>query len=184
MDGKKGKVSFTFMNNSAEKGDWYISIYNSNGTQLGKKIRTGYNDLSTTTAEYDLEPYDTIYVGITKGIGSYSNSAVGKEYVLTTNFTEEEKIEVPASPVLSVKTRGKSNIKLNYNKPDNTTKFEFNYRKKGASNWKSKTTTKTSINLKGLKRKTKYELRVRAINTVDGTDYPGNWSTVKTAKTK
>ena len=89
-----------------------------------------------------------------------------------------------AAPTVTIKSTGKNNIKIKYSKPANTSKFEFNYRKKGASSWKKKTTTKTSVNLKGLKRKTSYQIRVRSIRTVDGTDYSGTWSVIKTVKTK
>ena len=88
------------------------------------------------------------------------------------------------APTVTIKSLGKNNVKIKYSKPENTSKFEFNYRKKGASSWKKKTTTKTSVNLKGLKRKTNYQIRVRSIRTVDGTDYSGTWSVIKTVKTK
>lgn len=111
------------------------------------------------------------------------------EYYLTANFVENNDVstpdvETPSAPTVTIKSTGKNNIKIKYSKPANTSKFEFNYRKKGASSWKKKTITKTSVNLKGLKRKTSYQIRVRSIRTVDGTDYSGTWSSVKTAKTK
>lgn len=111
------------------------------------------------------------------------------EYYLTANFVENNDestadVETPSAPTVTIKSTGKNNIKIKYSKPANTSKFEFNYRKKGASSWKKKTITKTSVNLKGLKRNTSYQIRVRSIRTVDGTDYSGTWSSVKNAKTK
>ena len=181
-DGKEGKVSFTLTNLSSKpNARWDLTVVDGSG----KKIKQFYNqtgDLSIVTPEYDLGSYETIYVVVQH---HYMFTGVGLEYEIQANFTETKKeVTPPEAPSLAVTSKGKNNLKIKYNKPENTTKFEFQYRKNGTSSWKTKTTTKTNINLKGLKRKTSYQIRVRAIRTEDGKDYVGEWSSVKTAKTK
>jgi len=44
--------------------------------------------------------------------------------------------------------------------------------------------SKLSLKLTGLKKKTKYTVKVRALKKADGKTYYGSWSAAKKAKTK
>ena len=60
-----------------------------------------------------------------------------------------------------------------------TVHYQIRYRT-GSGSWKSKYTTKTTIKLTGLKKKKKYQIKVRPYIVVDGKKYYGQWSqTVK-----
>lgn len=135
---------------------------------------TGQSDLDFKTSVLVPGTYYIKVINKTEGNLSYNINISG----------EASTPDAPSAPILSIRSIGKNNIKVSYNKPATASKFIFSYRKKGSSKWKNKTTTKTNINLKGLKRKTSYEMRVRAIRTVSGKNYKGAWSNVMVSRTK
>ena len=78
-------------------------------------------------------------------------------------------------------TPKKKQLKVTWKKAKNAKKYEVQYStSKSFATYKSKTTTKLTVTLKGMKSKKKYYVRVRAIN---GTK-KGSWSTKAKKKTK
>ncbi|MDR1151589.1 MAG: fibronectin type III domain-containing protein, partial [Bifidobacteriaceae bacterium] len=64
--------------------------------------------------------------------------------------------------------------------------YTVSWRVAGTAKWKSKTVkakVKSGI-ITGLKSKTKYDVRVRAVTTIGKTKYVGAWSAAKRAKVK
>ena len=60
--------------------------------------------------------------------------------------------------------------------------FEIRYKKKGASKWRKKITSKRTVILKSLKKGKKYYVKARAYKKVNGKRYYGKWSVRKTSK--
>ena len=58
------------------------------------------------------------------------------------------------------------------------------YRKCGSSKWKVKTTKKTKITLKKLKKGKKYQVKIRAIRVVNKKSYKGKYSKTITKRVK
>ncbi len=77
----------------------------------------------------------------------------------------------------------KKQITIKYKKSPYASGYQIAYHKAGTSN-KFKTTTKTSVTIKKLKKGTKYYFKVRAYKKVNGKKYYGKWSNIKLVKTK
>ena len=60
-------------------------------------------------------------------------------------------------------------------------KFQIQYKKKGASSWKSITTKSKTATIKHLKKGKKYKFRVRVVKTYRGEKYYSKWSKIKTS---
>ena len=96
------------------------------------------------------------------------------------------KITVGKVKLTSVKGRKKL-LKTKWNKLGGVTGYQLQYstsKKFKKKTTKNKYTSKNALNIKKLKAKKKYFVRVRAYKTVNGKTYYGNWSNVKSAKTK
>lgn len=63
-------------------------------------------------------------------------------------------------------------------------KYQVAYKVKGASKYKTVTTSSVSKTVKGLKKGKTYSVKVRAYQTINGKKYLGNYSNVKTVKVK
>lgn len=59
--------------------------------------------------------------------------------------------------------------------------YQIAYRVKGTSTWKTTTTTSQTKTILSLKKGKKYEIKVRAYKTVNGSKYYGSYSSVKTS---
>ena len=58
------------------------------------------------------------------------------------------------------------------------------YRVKGTSTWKKTTVVSTLKRLKFLKGGKTYQVKVRALKTMSGTNYYGAWTSIKSLKVK
>ena len=74
----------------------------------------------------------------------------------------------------------KKTLIVKYKSAGKTVKYKIAYREKGASKWQYAKTGKLQYKIKGLKRHTKYQIKVRAYKG----SVKGAWSKVKTVKTK
>ncbi len=63
-------------------------------------------------------------------------------------------------------------------------KYQVAYKVKGASKYKTVTTSSVSKTVKGLKKGKTYSVKVRAYQTINGKKYLGNYSNVKNVKVK
>lgn len=96
-----------------------------------------------------------------------------------------------SKPVLKVKKATKNKAKVTWKKVKKATGYEIQYTTKGFGNKKATKTIKvskakiTSAQLKKLKKKTRYKVRIRAVYTKAGYQTAtSKWSAIKTVKTK
>lgn len=96
-----------------------------------------------------------------------------------------------SKPVLKVRKTTKNKAKVTWKKVKKATGYEIQYTTKGFGNKKATKTIKvskakiTSAQLKKLKKKTRYKVRIRAVYTKAGYQTAtSKWSAIKTVKTK
>ena len=96
-----------------------------------------------------------------------------------------------SKPVLKVGKTTKNKAKVTWKKVKKATGYEIQYTTKGFGNKKATKTIKvskakiTSAQLKKLKKKTRYKVRIRAVYTKAGYQTAtSKWSAIKTVKTK
>lgn len=96
-----------------------------------------------------------------------------------------------SKPVLKVGKTTKNKAKVTWKKVKKATGYEIQYTTKGFGNKKATKTIKvskakiTSAQLKKLKKKTRYKVRIRAVYTKAGyQSATSKWSAIKTVKTK
>ena len=96
-----------------------------------------------------------------------------------------------SKPVLKVGKTTKNKAKVTWKKVKKATGYEIQYTTKGFGNQKATKTIKvskakiTSAQLKKLKKKTRYKVRIRAVYTEAGYQTAtSKWSAIKTVKTK
>lgn len=96
-----------------------------------------------------------------------------------------------SKPVLKVGKTTKNKAKVTWKKVKKATGYEIQYTTKGFGNQKATKTIKvskakiTSAQLKKLKKKTRYKVRIRAVYTEAGyQSATSKWSAIKTVKTK
>jgi hypothetical protein len=91
----------------------------------------------------------------------------------------------PAKASIQSTKVGKNSVTVKMKKPAadyGGKSFQVQYRMNGKSTWKSVTSKKQSVKISKLKKGKAYQVRVRAVKTVDGNKLYGAWS--KTVKTK
>lgn len=100
------------------------------------------------------------------------------DYVEAIPFTLKisQSVPKPAKAKLTAVKAGKKKLIVKYSAVPYASKYQVQYKKKGASKWKTKETKKTKITLKKLKSGKKYQVRVRAVRVVDGKSYNGAYS--------
>lgn len=135
----------------------------------------------------------TVYFGVDFKTGKYLAYA---SYVNSDGkkSTPQPAIKTGASKITFVgkvkkvsKKSKKYKVAIKYKKVKNAYKYQIQYstnKKFKASKTKTKVTSKTKYTISGLKRKTKYYIRVRAYRVQFGYKIYGNWSKVKKVKTK
>ena len=119
-----------------------------------------------------------------------NNKKVGKATVtvrMKGNYTADSKTLTfkikPKKAVISKAVPGKKQIKVTMGTKVSATggsTYQIKYRVKGASKWKTVTTTSKTKTIKNLKKGKKYQIKVRAYKKVNGVTYYGAWSKVKT----
>ena len=133
--------------------------------------------------ELELKDSSTYY------IMTNANGAVGtvnaSAYDLT--ITESINTKKAGKPIIASLKGGKKKFTVSYGAVTNgASGYQIAYRVKGSTKWKTvkvggSTYSKT---IKNLKSKTTYQVKVRALKTVNGADYDGKWSSVKSVKAK
>lgn len=129
-----------------------------------------------------------------------SKPATEKKNNTTPSTTEKKNNTTPAlkkanvklsKPVLKVGKATKNKAKVTWKKVKKATGYEIQYTTKGFGNKKATKTIKvskakiTSAQLKKLKKKTRYKVRIRAVYTEAGYQTAtSKWSAIKTVKTK
>ena len=91
---------------------------------------------------------------------------------------------VPGKVTISGVTGGTKQFTVKWGKKSGGVKYQIKYRVKGTSTWKNTSSTTTSKTVKNLTKGKTYKVKVRAYKTVNGTNYYGAFSAVKTVKVK
>lgn len=135
----------------------------------------------------------TVYLGVDFKTGKYLAYA---SYINNDGkkSTPQPAIKTGASKITSVgkvkkvsKKSKKYKVAIKYKKVKNAYKYQIQYstnKKFKASKTRTRITSKTKYTINGLKRKTKYYIRVRAYRVQFGERVYGKWSKVKKVKTK
>lgn len=135
----------------------------------------------------------TVYLGVDFKTGKYLAYA---SYINNDGkkSTPQPAIKTGASKITSVgkvkkvsKKSKKYKVAIKYKKVKNAYKYQIQYstnKKFKASKTKTRITSKTKYTINGLKRKTKYYIRVRAYRVQFGERVYGKWSKVRKVKTK
>lgn len=153
----------------------------SNKTYTGKQIKpivtvkNGTKKLVKGT-DYTVTYGKNVDTGIgvltVKGKGSYTGSKQIKFNI------------VPKKPTVSLVSKTKTTIKIKWTNVKGENGYQLAYKKKGDSSYKTKIIDGNTRKLTDLKKGTSYQIKVRANKKIDGKKEYGNWSKVKTIKTK
>ena len=117
-----------------------------------------------------------------------NNVAIGKASVTVKgkgNFKGSKTLSfniLPAKAVVSKVKAAKRAFTVNA-KAQSGAKYQFQYRL-GKGKWVSRESAKATLNVKKLKSKKKYTVRVRAYAKIGSKNYYGSWSKVKSVKVK
>ena len=156
------------------------------------------------SASYTIELTSTGYPSVSGTVqlntSAPSNPTTEKKNNTTPSTTEKKNNTTPAlkkanvklsKPVLKVRKTTKNKAKVTWKKVKKATGYEIQYTTKGFGNKKATKTIKvskakiTSAQLKKLKKKTRYKVRIRAVYTKAGYQTAtSKWSAIKTVKTK
>ena len=156
------------------------------------------------SASYTIELTSTGYPSVSGTVqlntSAPSNPTTEKKNNTTPSTTEKKNNTTPAlkkanvklsKPVLKVGKTTKNKAKVTWKKVKKATGYEIQYTTKGFGNKKATKTIKvskaksTSAQLKKLKKKTRYKVRIRDVYTKAGYQTAtSKWSAIKTVKTK
>lgn len=129
----------------------------------------------------DKSNYDIVMPKTVVAVGEYTYHVIFKN-----DYAGEKKLKFKIVPkkaaIKSVKT-GSRKMKLTFSKKVSSTGgayYEYSYRIKGTSKWKTVKTKKQTVTVSKLKKGKKYEVKVRAYKVVNKKKISGEWSKVKT----
>ena len=139
--------------------------------------RTG--SLQTLKSKTRVTVYDTVQKTAEKGKWVYLNLRCDK---LIQRQGDRFKITVKEYPLLNKPTlklakKTKSALTVKWNKQVNATKYRLFYKKTKGGSWKHVDVTKNQYTIKGLKKATYYQVKVRAFNE-------NGWDNVNNAQCK
>ena len=141
-----------------------------------------------TVTDASGKAYDATDYSITYPSG---RTAIGKRTVVVKmkGFYQGEKtasftIKPAAVKGLKLTTPKSKQLKIAWTKSKGGVKYQVAYRLKGNSTWKKATVNGTYKLLKSLKGGKTYQVKVRALKTVSGTNYYGAWTSIKSLKVK
>lgn len=147
-------------------------------TGKAREPAVSVEDGSTTLKEgkdYKLTYKANVYPGKASisivGIGSYKGQK-------TENF-----IIVPSKGAIKSAKGQKKGFKVIIRKKPNVTGYQIAYRYKNKA-WKTQKKKGTTFVVTKLKKKAPYKVRVRSFKTIDSVNYYGEWSNIRTIKTK
>ena len=201
IKGKDGSSTPVFTDKSAS--------YTIELTSTGYPSVSGTVQLNTSTLEasikkaealdsnkYTAETWKALQTALTEAKEAKSANTQAIVDAANTKLTEalsdlKEKTVTPSKPVLKVGKTTKNKAKVTWKKVKKATGYEIQYTTKGFGNKKATKTIKvskakiTSAQLKKLKKKTRYKVRIRAVYTEAGYQTAtSKWSAIKTVKTK
>ncbi|MDR1775340.1 MAG: CAP domain-containing protein [Actinomycetes bacterium] len=92
----------------------------------------------------------------------------------------------PAKGVVAAVKRGKKTLRVRWKKQTGVSGYQIRYRRRGQSKWTTKRVgaARTTLTLRKLRRRTGYQVQVRAYATIAGSRVYGSYSSTKTVKTK
>ncbi len=132
-----------------------------------------------------------VSIGNGNNIHTGSNGSTGSTTSTTPGTNANIQSSTPSNSILtkiilkSVKAGGKGKIVVKWKKSTAAKGYQLQYStSKKFKSKKTKTTNKTSLTIKKLKKKKTYYIRVRAYKTVNGKKSYGKWSSVKKIKIK
>lgn len=126
--------------------------------------------------------YTVKYSSGRKNIGTYKVTVKGKSGY---SFTKKLSFVInPAPTKITSKSATKNSITVKYSSKGGGVSYQVGYKKSTASNYSSKSTSKTSLKISGLSKKTKYNLLVRTYKKVGSKTYYSSWSSVSSITTK
>ena len=103
------------------------------------------------------------------------------------SFAENVNTKKAGKPPITSLKAGKGSFTIAWGEAANgASKYQVAYKKNGEKKWTVITVTGFSLTktITGLKRNTNYSVMVRALKTVNGTSYNGDWCKSRTIKTK
>lgn len=153
------------------------------------------HDSSATAAEVENALETSAVDRGTKGKDNYyGNGELDAAAALTALSSSQSRIEVAneqvtafkaAKPKVTGKKPAKKSVKLTWKRVKNASGYRVYYRVKGKKSWKHVSASAASTTVSKLKRKTRYQFRVRGYLKVwDGTTAWSKYSATVTAKTK
>lgn len=164
--------------NDNEEKEILLSVQNryadSDETEIDKKwVDPGTRYAETLKLEKECE-----YLIILEGwSGELRDYREGYELTVT------QKVKTPSKPSIQKLTSKKKQLTVQFSKAKYAKSYQIAVKKSGGK-WKTYTTTKTSYTIKKLSSKKKYDVKVRAVTTVDKKKYYSSWSSVKSVKVK
>ncbi|MCR4709032.1 MAG: leucine-rich repeat protein [Clostridiales bacterium] len=162
-------------------------------TSISNKVYTGSAIMPEPTVK--AVGVDGTVVKLVKGTDyelEYSNNfSIGKATVSIEGKGNYMGIKKVTFKILPKKVTGlkltspkSKQLKVAYAKSPGGVKYKVAYRVKGTTSWKTVTVTGTSKLIKSLKGGKTYQVRVKAFKTVNGTNYEGAWTAIKSLKVK
>ena len=168
----------TFPRQMHEKND-ETAVY-----EMGTVVPDGANTYIGENGEVVVPSEDTggnSNNGNAAGTGNNVNTNTGTTGGTAVDYT-------PAKAKIKKLVAGKKKVTVKWKKAPNATSYQIRYSLKknfaGAKTKAVKKYSKKGFVVKGLKKKTKYFVQVRACRTVDGNTYYGAWSAAKRVKVK
>ena len=157
-----------------------ISNKTYNGKSIKPSIKVAYNGVTLKNKkDYTFSYSNNKYPGkatITIKAKSTSSKYRGVKKVYF--------IIKPKKESITKLTTSSKKIKVVYSKQSHVSGYQIAYRIKGSSTWKSLFVTSNSKKITKLTKKKYYQVKVRSYKKIDGTNYYGAWSKVKTIKCK
>lgn len=129
----------------------------------------------------DKSNYDIVMPKTVVAVGEYTYHVIFKN-----DYAGEKKLKftiVPKTAAIKSVKVGRRKMKLTFSKNVSSTGgtyYEYSYRIKGTSKWKTVKTKKQTVTVSKLKKGKKYEVKVRAYKVVNKKKISGEWSKVKT----
>ncbi|MCR5665345.1 MAG: fibronectin type III domain-containing protein [Eubacterium sp.] len=164
-----------------------VSMNKCKVASISNKTYTGKAITPSVTVTYGSK---TLKKGTDYKVSYTSNKKIGTATVKVTGrndysgtITKTFKI-VPGKASIKKAKTAKKKITLTMKSLKGGVSYQIKYKKKGSSNWKTLTVSKTKKTIKKLKSDKKYVFKVRAYKKVSGKKYYGAWSKTVTKKIK
>lgn len=122
--------------------------------------------------------------GIQTGNTHFGNDTSEDKTSADRTVTSDNRSSTLPMPVVRKVVMKKTSAKVTLAGKTNGCSYQYQVRKTGSSGWKNRTSSKTTLTLKRLKRKSSYEIRVRAYRKANGIALCSEWTTVKVKTTK